>query len=255
MLGQIFNTVLYQPIYNLLIFFYNIVPGHDIGVAIILLTIVIKLILYPLSLKSIKAQKAMKELQPKIQELQKKYKDKKEELARKTMELYKQEKVSPMSGCLPLLLQLPFLIAVYQVFRAGLNSADFSLLYPFVQNPGTIETRMFGLEFLNLANPIWLFAVVAGLAQFWQTKMLSTQQPPVGIADKTGAKDENVAAIMNKQMQYMMPAVTVIIGLSLPGGLTLYWMLSTLLMVAQQYYSFNKKEKSVIIKDEGNTHN
>jgi len=244
MLGQIFNTVLYRPIYNLLILFYNIVPGHDIGLTIILLTIVIKLILYPFSLQSIKAQKEMKEIQPKLAELQKKYKNNKEELARATMELYKKEKISPLSGCLPLLVQLPFLIAVFQVFRNGLNSEGFSLLYPFIHNPGSLNPRMFNLAFFDLSKPVWLFAIIAGLAQFWQTKMLETKAPPKEIAKKEGARDESTMAIMNKQMMYLMPGVTVFIGLTLPGGLTLYWLLSTLLMVAQQYYFFRKDKKS-----------
>lgn len=231
----LFNTILFQPLFNLLVFLYNIVPGHDIGLAIIALTILIKLLLYPLSQQSLKSQKAMQELQPKIDALKKQHKGDKEKLARATMELYKQEKVNPLSSCLPLLIQLPFLIAVYQVFRSGLNSSSLNLLYPFVQNPGSINVISAG--FLNLSQPNIIMALLTGAAQYWQAKMLTTARPPKNMP---GAKDEDMLAMMNKQMLYMMPVMTAIIGMSLPSGLTLYWLITTILTVAQQKFIFKK---------------
>lgn len=235
---QLFNIILYQPIFNLLVGIYNIIPGHDIGVAIVLLTVIIKLILYPFSLQSIKAQKSMRDLQPKIEELKKRHKDQKDALAREMMQLYKQEKINPMSSCLPLLIQFPFLIAVYRVFRAGLGEGSLNMLYSFIHNPGTLNPISFGL--LDLSKPQAVLAVLAGAAQFWQSKMMITKKPPKPVGNKEGAKDEGMAAAMNKQLLYMMPAITVIIGLTLPGGLALYWLVTTLLMVAQQEYSFKK---------------
>ena len=154
---QLFNTLLYQPIFNLLVFIYNIIPGHDIGVAIILLTVIIKLALYPFSLQSIKAQKSMRDLQPKIDELKKKLKGQKDVLAREMMQLYKREKINPMSSCLPLLIQFPFLIAVYRVFRAGLGEGSLDMLYSFIDNPGTLNQLL--LAFLIYQNPrrFWRF--------------------------------------------------------------------------------------------------
>ena len=118
----LFYTILYQPLLNILVFFYNVIPGHDIGVAIILLTALIRLILWPLMGQSIKGQKAMQSLQPKIQALKEQYKDDKQKLAQATMELYKAEKINPLSSCLPLLIQMPILIALYRVLSAGLKS-------------------------------------------------------------------------------------------------------------------------------------
>src|SRR3989338_65550 len=115
-MAELFNTILVQPLFNLLVFFYNLIPGHDLGMAIIVLTVVIKLVLYPLSRQSIRSQKALKDLQPKMDALKKQYKDNKEKQAKAMMELYKTEKVNPLSSCLPLLIQLPFLIAVFHVF-------------------------------------------------------------------------------------------------------------------------------------------
>jgi YidC/Oxa1 family membrane protein insertase len=213
-------------------------PGHDIGLAIIAITIVIKLILYPFSLKSIKSQKALQDLQPKLSELKKKYKDNPQEMTKATMALYKEQKVSPFSSCLPILIQFPFLIAVYQVFRKGLsNGQSLDIVYSFIHNPGTLNATAFG--FLDLSKPNVYLAILAGLAQFWVSKMLITKKQP----QVKSAKDEDMTAIMNKQMVYFMPAITVFIGLSLPGGLALYWLITTVLTGVQQLYFF-KKDKN-----------
>ena len=235
---SVFTTIFYQPIFNTLIWFYNSVPGRDIGIAIILLTVLLKIVLWPFSLQSLKSQKAMSELQPKLKELQEKYKGKKEELAKATMQLYSKEKVSPFSSCLPLLIQFPFLIALYQVLRDGLASKGFELLYPFVANPGQIDPTIFGL--LNLAAPNFILALLAGGAQYLQSKMLVTKSPPRSVQGKEGSKDEDTMARMNKQMVYMMPAITVVISAGLPAGLALYWLVQSLLTVGQQALFFRK---------------
>lgn len=235
---SLFNTILYQPLFNFLVWLYNVMPGHDIGLAIIILTVLIKLILYPFSLQAIRAQRALAELQPKINEIKNKYKDKKELMTREMMKLYKENKVNPFSSCLPVLIQLPFLIAVYQVFIKGLSSQGLENLYPFVANPGQINAVSMG--FLDLAKPNLVLAVLAGAAQFWQTKMMPLQQPP---KDMPGSRDESMTAMMNKQMLYFMPVITVVIGATLPGGLTFYWFLTTFLTVGQQYLYFRKSKR------------
>lgn len=201
---------------------------QDLGVAIILLTVLIKLILWPLSRKSIQSQKALQELQPKIEELKAQYKDKQQEMGKALMDLYKQHKVNPFSSCLPLLLQLPFFIAVYQVFRDGL-SKHLELVYPFVQRPEVINSIFLG--FLDLSKPNIYLAIMAGAAQFWQAKMMMAKK----VQNTTSVtKEDSMSAIMNKQMLYFMPALTIFIGVTLPGGLTLYWLVMTLLTVLQQ---------------------
>ena len=114
-MSNLFHAFLYAPILNLLVFLYNIVPGHDLGVAIILLTIIIKLVLLPLSKQSIKSQKSLQDLQPKIDAIKAQYANNKEEMGRAMMNLYKENKVNPFSSCLPLLIQLPFFFAVFRV--------------------------------------------------------------------------------------------------------------------------------------------
>jgi YidC/Oxa1 family membrane protein insertase len=237
----VYNIIFYQPLFNALVWLYNVLPGHDVGLAIIILTILIRLILYPLNYKSIKSQRSLQQIQPKVDALRKELKNDQEKLAKELMILYKNENVNPFSSCLPVLIQLPFLIALYQVFIHGLKSQSMEMLYPFVHNPGTINTVTLG--FLNLSNPNIILAILAGLAQFWQSKMMISKKPPlVKGKEIAGSADEKMTAIMNQQIVYFMPMLTVIIGISLPSGLTLYWFLSTLLMALQQVYMFKKKK-------------
>ena len=235
-MSHIFQIIFYQPILNLLVWLYNVIPGHYLGLAIIVLTVLIKLVLLPLSKQSIKSQKALQDLQPKIDEIKKKYANKKEEMGRAMLELYKENKVNPFSSCLPLLIQLPFLWAVFKVFRDGLAGDSLNLVYSFISRPEAVKGVSLG--FLELAKPNVYLAILAGLAQFWQAKMMMTNKPMV---KNNGAKDENMMAIMNKQMLYFMPVLTVFFGLTLPGGLTLYWFITTLLTALQQLYVFKQK--------------
>ncbi|MEA3449836.1 MAG: YidC/Oxa1 family membrane protein insertase [Patescibacteria group bacterium] len=237
-----FETIFYQPILNLLVFLYNTVPGNDLGIAIIILTIIIKLLLFPLSKTAITSQKALQELQPKLEELKVKYKDKREEMSKAMMKLYKENKVNPLSSCLPLLIQLPFLWAVFRVFRNGFENGSLDLVYSFISRPESINYISLGFIDLSVRNiPI---ALLAGAAQFWQTKMMMAKKPQI---KSPGAKDENMMAIMNKQMMYFMPVLTIIIGIQFPGGLALYWLITTILTGVQQYYLFNQEKKGVEI--------
>jgi len=227
---QIFNTIFYQPLFNVLVFFYNIIPGHDIGLTIIALTIIIKIILFPLAQKSLKSQRAMTRLQPQLEELKVKFKDDRAGQSKAMMELYKKEKISPWSSCLPLLIQLPFLLAVFWVFKNGLSNGSLNWLYSFVYNPGSLNPVAFG--FLDLAGPNLVLGVAAGLAQYWQSKLM------IGRSQAKG-----VSSMMNKQMLYMMPVLTVVFSFSLPAGLMLYWLVMTLLSVAQQELLFRKLDR------------
>ena len=156
----IYQTFFYQPVVNLLVFLYNLVPGHDLGITIILLTIVIKLILWPLSKQSIKSQKALQDIQPKVDEIKKKYAKDREAQGREMMKVYKENKVNPFSSCLPLLIQFPFLIAVYRVFRSGFTADTLNLVYSFIAKPEAINNIAFG--FLDLAKPNVFLAFAAG---------------------------------------------------------------------------------------------
>ncbi len=229
-----FNTILYQPLLNVLVLLYEYLPGHDFGVAVIVLTILIKILFYPLGVKAIKSQKALSGLQPKIKEIQEKYKENKEQQTKEIMALYKREKINPFSGCLPLLIQLPVLIALYRVFWHGLQPEQMTLLYSFVPSPGVIDATFFGI--INLANPNIVIAFLAGIFQFIQVKMVSPK------SKKDKKQDSSFAGQMQKQMQYFMPAFMVLILFRLPSAIGLYWITTTLFTIVQQYVIL-KKEK------------
>ncbi len=235
---SLFHTVLYQPLYNLLIWLYNTLPGADMGFAIIALTILVKLVMWPLNHSSLVSQKALQDLQPKLEDLKKEHKDDKEALGKAMMELYKKEKVNPLSSCLPLLIQLPIIIALYSVLQAGLSTESFSALYSFVKHPTEIHELFLG--FLNLTQKSLPLALLAGALQFVQTKMLMAKRPPKQVQGTPGAKDEDMLATMNKSMMYTMPLMTIFIGATLPAGLALYWVVITAMSILQQWIVFRK---------------
>lgn len=241
-MGALFDSVIYQPIYNTLVFFYNTIPGYDFGIAIIVTTLFLKTLFIPLSKKQIESQKKMQELQPKVREIQKKYKNDKEKQTKALMEFYKENKTNPFSGCLPLIVQLIFLIAIYRVI-INISAAGFVInpneLYTFVNNPGPISHLFLG--FIDLAKPNYIFAFLSAIAQYYQTKMLFQSQ---NIPDKTpdASEQPDFAAIMNKQMLYLGPGMTFFIGVTFPAALSIYWLFSTLFMIFQQLFIFKPKK-------------
>lgn len=231
-LVSFFHITLYQPLFNALVFLYNYMPGHDFGASIIFLTLIIRFVLYPISVKAVNSQTSLQKLQPQVQEIQKKYKDDKEKQAKEILDLYKKEKINPFSGILLALIQLPILIALYQVFWVGLDPKELVVLYSFVSNPGHIDPLF--LKLIDLSKPSIVFAVFAGLVQYFQTKMLLPKSSP----EKAG----DVSQKVQKQMNYFFPVFTIIILMNLPSALGLYWTVSGLFSIIQQYLIF-KKEK------------
>lgn len=228
-MNDLFTLLFYQPLFNLLIVIYNTLPTHDLGIAIILLTIIVKVALYPLFKKQTDAQHRLQELQPKIQELKERHKDDRQALAQAQMRLFSEHKMNPLSSCLPLLVQFPFLIALFYVFVNGLNEKSFELLYAFVQKPSVINDTFLGLVTLTQNHHIPLAALTA-LTQFWYMKIslpkkLKTEQK----------KEEDLSQMMSTQMLYMMPVVTGVMAYQFPAGLGLYWVAQTVLSVAQHY--------------------
>lgn len=227
MISSIFKLILYQPLFNILILIYVVIP--DFGIAIIILTFLIRLLLYPFSATSIKAQRNISRIQPKIKELQQKYKDDKEKQAKEILELYKTEKINPFSGFLFLIIQLPILIALYQLFWSGFKPEQASLLYSFIPNPGNITPYLFGV--LNLATPNVILAFVAGILQFIQIKTSGVQNT---------AKKGDFASAMQAQMLYFFPILTVVFLFQLPAALGVYWAATTVFTIIQQYLTLRK---------------
>lgn len=222
----LFNEILYRPLFNAVVFLYNILPGHDFGFAIVVLTALIRILFFPLSIRTVRSQKALSQLNPKIQEIKQKFKDDKAAQSAETMKLYKDNNINPLSGCLPLIIQLPILIALYQAFIAGLKPENLNLLYRFVSNPGVVNKISFG--FIDITSKMPLLAIFAGAAQFvqaWGTK-----------AQNKGSSANKEMAALNSQMLYFFPIMIIIIGWNLPAGLVLYWITTTLFSVLEQLY-------------------
>lgn len=251
-----FDLILIQPLFNGLILLYQYLPVHNLGMAIIAFSIIIRVLLYPLTLKSIKSQKNLSELQPKIQEIQSKYKGNKEKQSRATMELYKKEKMNPFGGCLPLLIQLPILFAIYRLIykitQEGFQPEQY--LYSFVHFSGQINTNFLGI--INLAQPctieidhivhyLWpniILAILVGITQFFQTKMVTPKTPP----SKTKGQMTQFSNMFQKQMLYFFPVITVFILWRFPAALALYWIVTSLFSIFQQRLVFAKKQRWLI---------
>ena len=233
----IFHNFVYQPFYNILVFLYNVIPGQDFGIAIIVMTIALRLALMPLYSKQVRSQKQMQELQPKIKELQKEHKNDKEKQTKELMAFYKKHKVNPFAGCLPLVVQLVVFIAIYKVLL-NLSQAHLVVtpadLYAFVSNPGTINNIFFGVVDLSIPSPS--IGVLAAIAQYFQTKMLLHKKTTEKKSkpQESDTEKPDFGQMMTKQMLYIGPAVTVFIGFTFPSGLALYWLVSTLFMLLQQ---------------------
>jgi len=238
MIGRLFDLILYQPLFNALILLYQYLPGHDFGIAIIVLTILIRFLLYPLGRQAIRTQKVISDLQPKIKEIQEKYKDNPEKKLKLTLELYQEAKISPFSSFLPLLVQLPVLIALYRLFWKGISSETMIYLYFFVPNPGTIDPTFLGI--VDLAKPSIILAVLAGIGQFIQVKTSSSKTPKTKTSQ---GKGPDFSQIFQKQMLYFFPAFTVFILIKLPAAIGLYWIVTTLFTLVQQYFIFKKTDK------------
>lgn len=235
------NEVLYRPIYNGLIFLINILPGKSLGLAIILLTIAIRGVLYGQNKKALTAQKKMSEIQPKLNKLKEKYKDNQQKLAEETMKIWQQHKVNPMSGCLPILIQFPILIALFFVVQDGLNPDQSVFLYEPLKdfNFQTVSTNFLGLLELTKQNLYVLPLIVGGLqfAQLYMTTQKNKKQ------EKKKEKNQEQMQTVQNTMLYFMPVMIAVITASLPAGVGLYWGTSTLFAIMQQ----------VIINKENNT--
>src|SRR3989344_7180127 len=236
MFSSIWNTLLYEPLLNALAFLVSVVPGGDVGIAVVILTILVKIALFPLSQKSIQSQAAMNLLAPEL----KKIKDSgasKEEQARLTFELYKKNKTNPFSGCLLVLIQIPIIFALYYVFFRGINF-DRELLYSFIHIPD--EVNMIFLGMLDITQKSVALAVLAGISQYLQAHFMP--KPPIPSGSPSGSFAESFGKSMNMQMKYFFPFLVAFLAYSISGAVALYWITSNLFMVGQQIYVKSRRE-------------
>lgn len=221
------KTILYKPFYNLLLFFAYIIPGHSMGWAIILLTFIVRGLLWVPSVKALQAPMKMRQYQDEIKQLQEKHKADRTVQAQALMAFYKEKGINPLSGCLPLIIQLPVILILYRVFIAGLKTFRPDLIYSFTPHLTTVNVMFLGAD---LSRPERIFLpATAAILQFLQTRHYNALNP-------TTPKKDDPQAMMMKQMQFIFPIMTFIIALSLPSGLALYWSATTLFSLLQQIY-------------------
>jgi len=235
-----FHTIIFEPLLNLLVIVFNILPGDDLGIAIVAVTLLIRFVLYPLSYKALRSQKKITILQPQLKEIQEKHKKDKQAQSKAVMAFYKEHGVNPFAGCLPFLVQIPILLGLYRVFLMELTPENLSGLYFFVSQPTHINSVFLGIVDLTIPSPA--LAILAGFAQYLHSRITFSQKKDLGIpaAGKSGAPD--FQKVLGKQMMYILPVVTIFIAWRFPAGLALYWLTTTLFSFGQQYV-INRKIK------------
>lgn len=229
----LWNTFIYEPIYNTLIAIAHIV-GNDVGIAVILVTVLIRLILLPLSKKSIVGQYKMKALQPKIDKLKAQGLSKQDEAAQ-LMVLYKQEKINPFSGCLYLLVQLPILFALYFVFFRGVSQPEH--LYSFLSLED-LKTSFLGL--IDITKPFLPFAILAGLSQALQAFFAPTPAATTG-----GGFQAQFTKSLALQTKYILPIIIIFIASRLAAAVALYWIVTNIFSVLQELYMRKKYGQNI----------
>ncbi len=226
-----FETVLVKPIYNLFIALVGIVPQGDAGLAIVALTILMRLVLYPVFTASIRTQMGMTAMQSDVELIKEKHKNDKEALAREQVALFKKHNVNPLAGFGALFIQLAVIIALYYaLFREGFPAVNAHLLYSFVPAPGAVSTHFFGLIDLLSAHHLFL-AVIVGASQFWAI-YLTLGRTPVNHKDPDKAA---VARIQQNMMLYFMPAVMAVTSYYFAAAVGLYFIASNLFSVVQEW--------------------
>jgi YidC/Oxa1 family membrane protein insertase len=237
---DLFHTLIYLPLHNLLVFFVDVMPGADLGLAVIAVTLTAKFVLLPLSLEAAKTQKAMKALEPELKELKERYKDDKEAQARELLALYKAKDVKPFASILMLFVQIPIVFGLYFVCKDAITTVlDPSLLYSFLTVPGNLSPEFLGL--FSVASTSYVLAVLAGATQFVQAWYVIPVPEKAGT--EPGTMQEEFMRAMALQARFMLPVVIGLFALT-SGAIALYFSASNLFMLGQEFLvrKLHKKE-------------
>lgn len=248
-MSSLWNTGFYQPIYNILIFIIDNITFGDVGFAIILVTLIVKLVLSPLTRKSIKSQILMKKMEPEIKQIKKNFPNK-EEQAKKTFELYKKYGTNPFSGCLVIILQLPVIFALYYVFYRGIT-IDSSLIYSFIQVPASLHTNFLGL--IELGSQSIFLGVFAGVTQFIQGYLSAPIKAKkveivkeIGKVDEPKTFQEQLSDSMQMNVRYVLPVFIAFIAWKISAAVAIYWIVSNIFTIVQEWYISRQLERNLI---------
>jgi len=212
-----FREAIYEPLLNALIWLYDTVALHELGLAIILLTILVRLIIYPLFHQGIKYQRIIQELRPELDKIKTKHKSNREAQTKATLELFKKYKLNPLAPFLSLIVQLPLFLGLYVIFLNGFGETIEPWLYSFTPRPGELNQTFFGL--INLKETSLIIAVLAALAQYFQARLTFT-------SSSTPA--------MRVVMLYFLPGLILVALFKFPAALGLYWLTTTIFSIIQQ---------------------
>jgi len=231
-MSSLFNLIVYKPLYNGFVILMDLLPWFDVGVLVIIFTIIVKFFLFPLSRKAITAQADLKAIEPEINKIKETYKNNKEEQARKTMALYKERKINPFSSIFVALIQFPIILALYFIFtRSGFPVINDSLLYSFTHHPDVINMNFLGL--INITDKSIILSLLAAISSFFQMRFSMPAQ-----AKKEGAASfkDDLARSMSLQMRYGFPVIVFFISYTISGVIALYWLTSNLFTLAQEKF-------------------
>jgi len=224
-----FHAILYTPIYNLLVFFIDIVPGGDAGLAVIAVTLIVKIILMPLSIAAIRTQRATKAVEPELKAIKEQYKDDKEAQAKETFALYKKYGINPFAGILTMFIQLPIIICLYWVFRtAHLPTIDPALLYSFVHVPAAVSTMFLGV--IAIGGHSIVLALVTAVAQFLQARYAMPTPPP---SKDDASMQAEFGRAMSMQAKFVLPIVIGFVGYT-SGAIALYFITTSVATLLQE---------------------
>ncbi len=223
---QLLKTVFYIPLYNALVIITGLLPGADLGLAIILLTIAVKVIIFPLYTKSVRAQMKMKEVEPEINKIKEKQKNNPTEQSKQIFEVYRQYKINPFSGFLVLLIQIPIILALFYVFKDSFN-VNPDLLYYFVDIPEKVSHEFLGLiDITSTRN--YILAALTGFTQFAQVN-ITMPKKATSQTDASPSFKADFAKSMDLQIRYIMPILIIFISLGLPAAISIYWITSNII--------------------------
>ncbi len=250
-----FATVFYAPILNLFVLLLSVFPGHSLGLAIIAITILVRIILLVPQHQMLVSSRRLQEIQPKIQALQTKYKGDQAKIGMELMALYKKEKVNPLGACLPLAIQMPILLVLYWVLTSIQDTSNHFYFYSFFQNfeVSSIQTQFLRLDLLGIGGVVGIaLAVLVGVTQWLQIKL---SQKGIVIKPRTEEDANSLMpdpALMGKFMLWGMPAMITVTTYFFPAGVGIYWFISTLFMLVQQQIANQvadrKKRKGEIVE-------
>lgn len=245
-----FNTFFLAPIYNTVLFFINIIPSHDIGIAIILTTLIVKVVLLPLNLTSQRSTYLMKEAQLEIEKIKEKNKGNNKKIAEETMKLYKEKKINPFSSIFTLIIQIPLFFALYFVFRDGVIFKE-NLIYSFIHFPENLKHLAFG--FLDLTQHYWFLGVLTGITMFIFSKRQADAFKNIKENKDNKNKDSDFKTIFAKNMQmqmtYFLPIVSGISAAVLPAVIGVYWIVNNILNIVQDIYIKRKLNIEKYVKN------